>query len=242
MTPRHSALLSLLSLLAINSFGFAYDINAHLARHVELNKRQATGLSFTLHSTNPTAVPLSSINPSEPTKATTPLKSTPTAGSVPSGLTGASGLPDGVLHIYTYLRVLSKFSFQVTALDPSKYPTMDKVPPIDSDEVKAWIQEVQNSGITVPGIAQTNGVCQTSVFLSHFLSLFSRQDRVPLAAPPPPTPPATGPVSAAPVQATSPPALPRTPGDSPTTMVTASTLPTYLTTSPNNRSKRLSLS
>jgi hypothetical protein len=106
MTPRRSALLSLLSILAIDTLAFAHDINGHIARHVELNKRQTTGASFTLQSTNPTAVPLSSINPSEPTKATIPLKSTPTPGSVPSGLTGASGLPDGAFHIFTYHFIL----------------------------------------------------------------------------------------------------------------------------------------
>jgi hypothetical protein len=172
MKPRHSALLSLLSVLAIDSFGFAHDNNAHLARHVEINKRQATGLSFTLHSTNPTAVPLSSINPSEPTKATIPLKSIPTPGSVPSGLTGASGLPDGAFHTHTYLGVpILNLLITVSALDPSKYPTMDKLPPIDSAEVKAWIQEVQNSGIMVPGIPQTNGASQLSVFLSFLIYL-----------------------------------------------------------------------
>ncbi|KAH8835918.1 hypothetical protein DL96DRAFT_97598 [Flagelloscypha sp. PMI_526] len=36
------------------------------------------------------------------------------------------------------------------SLIPSNYPTLDKVPPIDSDEVKQWIQEVQNSGLSIP--------------------------------------------------------------------------------------------
>jgi hypothetical protein len=46
----------------------------------------------------------------------------------------------------------------VAALDPTKYPTMDQVPPINSTEVQQWIEEVKNSAYTVPGISVTNGV------------------------------------------------------------------------------------
>jgi hypothetical protein len=93
---RSKTLLSLLAtaLLIVDRSG-AHDIHPHHARYMDLNGRQAAALSFSLASTNPTAVPLSSINSLEPTKATEVLKATPTAGSVPSYLPGASGLPNG---------------------------------------------------------------------------------------------------------------------------------------------------
>jgi hypothetical protein len=94
MPQARSTLLSLLAntLLIVDSF--AHDVYPHHARYMDLNGRQAA-VSFSLASTNPTAVPLSSINPSQPTQATEALKTTPTVGSVPSYLPGASGLPNG---------------------------------------------------------------------------------------------------------------------------------------------------
>jgi hypothetical protein len=74
----------------------AHDVHPYHARYMNLNRRQAATLSVSLASTNPTAVPLSAIGPSESPKATEALNPTPTAGSVPSYLPGASGLPNGM--------------------------------------------------------------------------------------------------------------------------------------------------
>jgi hypothetical protein len=90
-----ATLLSLLATALLIVDSRAHDVHPHHARYMDLNGRQAAALSFSLASTNPTAVPLSSINSFEPTKATEALKVTPTAGSVPSYLPGASGLPNG---------------------------------------------------------------------------------------------------------------------------------------------------
>jgi len=38
-------------------------------------------------------------------------------------------------------------------LAPANYPPLDRPPPTDSPEVQAWIQEVANTGITIPDIA-----------------------------------------------------------------------------------------
>lgn len=54
-------------------------------------------LSFSLLSTNPTAVPLASINGNAASAATEPLASTPTAGAQPSYLPNAPPLPDSAL-------------------------------------------------------------------------------------------------------------------------------------------------
>jgi cytoskeletal protein RodZ len=48
-----------------------------------------------LASTNPTAVPLSSIVSMQASAATVPLPATPVAGTLPSGISGAPPLPDG---------------------------------------------------------------------------------------------------------------------------------------------------
>jgi hypothetical protein len=40
-------------------------------------------------------------------------------------------------------------------LDPSKYPKLDTVPPVDSDEVKKWAAEVAATGIEIPDLSQT---------------------------------------------------------------------------------------
>lgn len=54
-------------------------------------------LSFSLLSTNPTAVPLASISGNAPSAATEPLASTPTAGAQPSDFPSAPPLPDSAL-------------------------------------------------------------------------------------------------------------------------------------------------
>ena len=47
------------------------------------------------------------------------------------------------------------YLFLVSTLAPTNYPTLDKTPPTDSPEVQQWIQEVANSGITIPDIDPT---------------------------------------------------------------------------------------
>ncbi|EED81500.1 candidate polysaccharide deacetylase from carbohydrate esterase family CE4 [Postia placenta Mad-698-R] len=95
-------------------------------------------LTFTLASTNPTAVPLSLIASGAPIQSTSALTTTWAAGAKPTVFAGAPGLPNAA------------------ALNPKDYPTLDKTPPLDSPEVQQWIQEVKNSGIDIPGFAPTN--------------------------------------------------------------------------------------
>jgi Polysaccharide deacetylase len=43
----------------------------------------------------------------------------------------------------------------VSTFSPSNYPVLDKPPPTDSAQVQQWIQEVSQSGITIPNISVT---------------------------------------------------------------------------------------
>ncbi|KAI0359074.1 hypothetical protein OH77DRAFT_1575567 [Trametes cingulata] len=98
----------------------------------------AASLTFTLASTNPSAVPLSEIASgvsSEPTVAAT---TTFASGTTPTYLPNAPPLPNAA------------------TLAPASYPTLDKTPPTDSPEVQQWIQDVKNSGIQIPDITPTN--------------------------------------------------------------------------------------
>ncbi|KAF8705311.1 Polysaccharide deacetylase, partial [Rhizoctonia solani] len=88
-----------------------------------------------LSSTNPTAVPLSSIYASAPTQATVALHTTYAAGATPP-ISGAPPLP-------------------TSAITAANWPALDQIPPLDSPQVKQWIQEVTNSGIKIPNIGQT---------------------------------------------------------------------------------------
>jgi len=40
-------------------------------------------------------------------------------------------------------------------LSPANYPPLDRPPPTDSPQVQAWIQEVAQSGVTIPNISAT---------------------------------------------------------------------------------------
>jgi len=95
------------------------------------------GPSVSLLSTNPTAVPLSSIVAGAPSQATHSLASTPVAGAQPTLVAGAPPLPNLAL------------------INPANYPALDKPPPTDSPQVQQWIQEVANSGVTIPNITPT---------------------------------------------------------------------------------------
>ena len=45
--------------------------------------------------------------------------------------------------------------YPASKLVPANYPPLDKTPPIDSPEVKAWIQLVANSGVDIPNLSPT---------------------------------------------------------------------------------------
>ncbi|KDQ54795.1 carbohydrate esterase family 4 protein [Jaapia argillacea MUCL 33604] len=93
--------------------------------------------SYSLMSTNPTAIPLSQIISGAPAQPTHPLDTTYAAGSIPSAVTGGPALPNP------------------SALVISSYPALDKQPATDSPQVLQWIQDVQKSGVAIPNIAPT---------------------------------------------------------------------------------------
>ncbi|KIM85487.1 carbohydrate esterase family 4 protein [Piloderma croceum F 1598] len=95
------------------------------------------GPPVSILSTNPTAYPLSSIVAGAPSQPTHALPSTPVAGAQPTLIPGAPPLPD------------------ITLINPANYPALDKPPPLDSPQVQQWIQEVKNSGVTIPNISPT---------------------------------------------------------------------------------------
>jgi len=97
-----------------------------------------------LLSTNPTAIPLASITVNMSSSATVPLNTVYTPGSTPTFLPGAPPLPDA------------------SALLPTNYPPLDKSPPTDSPEVQQWIQDVANSGVSIPNISVTVGAAACS--------------------------------------------------------------------------------
>ncbi|RXW22905.1 hypothetical protein EST38_g2953 [Candolleomyces aberdarensis] len=94
--------------------------------------------TFSLAATNPTAVPLSIITANQASSPTLPLSSTPAAGASPTFISGAPSLPN------------------VSTIQPTNYPTMDRIPPLDSAEVQQWKQDVANSGISIPDFQPTN--------------------------------------------------------------------------------------
>ncbi|KAF8078307.1 chitin deacetylase [Lyophyllum atratum] len=98
----------------------------------------STTYTFSLLSTNPTAIPLSNIVSTAPSSVTRPLDHTFAPGSLPTFLPGAPPLPNAAL------------------LAPANYPALDKVPPTDSPEVQQWIKDVAATGITIPNIPVNN--------------------------------------------------------------------------------------
>ncbi|KAG6820755.1 hypothetical protein H0H93_012019 [Arthromyces matolae] len=97
-----------------------------------------TTYSFSLASTNPTAVPLTEIVSNAASSVTSPLATTFAAGSTPTGVPGAPVLPD------------------ITLLNPANYPALDKIPFTNTSIVQEWINEVYNSGISIPDYSPTN--------------------------------------------------------------------------------------
>lgn len=59
------------------------------------------------------------------------------------------------MHVQAFCHTSSIFCAGAS-LSPKNYPALDKTPPLDSDEVKQWIEEVKNSGVTIPDFAPTN--------------------------------------------------------------------------------------
>ncbi|KAI0927537.1 hypothetical protein AcV5_008050 [Taiwanofungus camphoratus] len=94
-------------------------------------------LTFSLASTNPTAVPLTYIASGVSTQPTIAISTTYAAGSKPTQIPNAPPLPNAL------------------SVEPSNYPALDVTPPTDSPEVQQWIQEVQNSGVYIPDIPVT---------------------------------------------------------------------------------------
>ncbi|CDO70236.1 Carbohydrate Esterase Family 4 protein [Trametes cinnabarina] len=97
----------------------------------------AGSLTFTLASTNPTAIPLTEIASGMSSAPTVPASTTFASGTTPTFLPNAPPLPNAL------------------SLNPANYPALDKTPPTDSPEVQQWKQEVANSGVQIPDIAPT---------------------------------------------------------------------------------------
>lgn len=110
-------------------------------------------VTFTLLSTNPTAVPLSSIVANASSLPTSSLSSTVPPGTQPTFLPLAPPLPNGE----SSLMFLTVFNCSSSAalLSPSNYPSLDKQPPTNTSLVQQWIQDVNNSGTSIPNIPPT---------------------------------------------------------------------------------------
>ncbi|KAH9911430.1 uncharacterized protein BXZ73DRAFT_57018 [Epithele typhae] len=149
-----------MKLAVVPALALPAAVAAHAARDVHLHARQsaATGsssagsvttpaagalttpsLTFTLLSTNPTAVPLTEIASGVSSFATVAATTTFAAGTTPTFLPNAPALPNGD-----------------RGARPIKLPTLGQTPDPTSDQVKAWIQEVNNSGVTIPSFSPTN--------------------------------------------------------------------------------------
>ncbi|KAH7338344.1 hypothetical protein B0J17DRAFT_695227 [Rhizoctonia solani] len=111
-----------------------------VAHNIPRQAQSTVSGTATLASTNPTAIPVSSIYASMPTQSTVALDTTYKAGATPP-VSGAPPLP-------------------TPAIVPSNYPPLDQIPPLNSPEVLQWIKEVQNSGVAIPGFSATqSGGC-----------------------------------------------------------------------------------
>ena len=117
------------------------------------------GPSVSLLATNPTAIPLSSIVAGAPSQATHALPSSPVAGAQPTLIPAAPPLPNGVFNNIDPFPVIVANSvdplFIAAQINPANYPPLDKPPPTDSPQVQQWIQDVKNSGVTIPNISPT---------------------------------------------------------------------------------------
>ncbi|KDQ10476.1 carbohydrate esterase family 4 protein [Botryobasidium botryosum FD-172 SS1] len=96
----------------------------------------AAGTSYTIYSTNPSAVPVASLISNAPVEPTPTLDTTYAPGATPP-ITGAPPLPN-----WTFT--------------PGSFPTLDQTPPTNSSQVQQWIAEVAASGASIPNISPTN--------------------------------------------------------------------------------------
>jgi hypothetical protein len=121
-------------------------------------------VSFSLASTNPTAIPLSQITAFATGQPTTTY-SIPAAGATPTYMSGAPGLPDRAYRknrapVFNCLMFKSdttvfRHFYPVGTIHPTNYPTLDVIPRTDSPEVQQWIKDVAASGVTIPNITAT---------------------------------------------------------------------------------------
>ncbi|PVF94580.1 hypothetical protein CPB86DRAFT_817863 [Serendipita vermifera] len=128
--------------LSFVASAFAHGSRVHGRRQQASISRSFTGAPY------PTGpgfdVPaLKDITASSAPEPTVPLPVTFPPGSTPLPLgAGAVGLPD------------------ISNFDPTIYPPLDQVPPVDSPEVKAWLAEIQ--GASIPALAATrDGSCES---------------------------------------------------------------------------------
>lgn len=87
------------------------------------------------------ASPLASITANMPTDVTVALQSTATPGTTPTAVSGAPAIPSETPAI-------------------ANYPPLDQPPPVDSDQVKQWLAELDLDD--VPDYGETTGACSTS--------------------------------------------------------------------------------
>ncbi|TBU47379.1 hypothetical protein BD309DRAFT_978310 [Dichomitus squalens] len=97
----------------------------------------AVSLTFTLQSTNPSAIPLSQIVSGASSQPTVAATTTFASGTTPTYIPNAPALPNAL------------------SLNPANYPTLDKTPDVSSPQVQEWIKAVNASGITIPDISPT---------------------------------------------------------------------------------------
>ncbi|KAK1235696.1 hypothetical protein PQX77_001067 [Marasmius sp. AFHP31] len=133
--------------------------NAYHHRHVDVAKRQATSTTSSAASASSASSAASSTTSGSANPATDPLATLtaavsgiPPLGSITSGM--PSGAPSsasttftaGAKPTYSGAPALpSPFQFK-----PADWPAQDKVPPIDSAQVKEWLKELD--GWTIPNI------------------------------------------------------------------------------------------
>ena len=119
---------------AVLAAAAAVGANAQITARQAVTTGTAT-VAPSLASTNPTAVPLSSIYASAPTQATVALHTTYTAGATPP-ISGAPALP-------------------TAAINPANFPALDQIPPLDSAQMTKWKAEIAASGVKIPDVSQT---------------------------------------------------------------------------------------
>ena len=176
--PRQAAAVSSAATSPVGSVSVSASASAPLSSATpNASLSNPPTFPISIPSTNPTAVPLTSLVVTAASQATVPLDTTYAAGAVPTAIGGAPPLPDSQ-YPFTLLSILLIHS-TVSAINPANYPPLDKPPPTDSSLVQSWIAEVRHtprltcppthtiqvnsSGITIPNIDPTAvGGCPTN--------------------------------------------------------------------------------